>query len=294
MKNYNSGLIFLDKPKDITCRKIDNLIMKVFSSRHVGHLGTLDPFATGLVIIGVNDGTKVLSIMEESKKSYIATLKLGIQTDSGDLTGNILKTDDFVFPSSNKIKEVLNSFVGSFYQTPPLFSAKKINGKAAYKYAHNNETVSLTPVLVNVFSIELIDCNSSERTITFSCTVSKGTYIRTLGEQIAEKLNTCGHLISLRRTCINNISVDADYVCNIDNIKYIPLLDSLKILNLKTFVLEEKFVGQSVKLNEEEKYLIAINKLNLPLAIYEKVNDNIYKVKRGFNNDWTYSRIPWR
>lgn len=285
MKNFDSGLIFLDKPKDITCRKIDNLIMNEFSSRHVGHLGTLDPFATGLIIIGVNEGTKLLSIMEESQKSYIATLKLGIQTDTGDLTGNVIKTLDSLFPSEKEIIKVLNSFIGSFYQTPPLFSAKKINGKAAYKYAHNNETVTLSPVLINVYDIKLLNCNPLEKTITFSCAVSKGTYIRTLGEQIAEKLNTCGHLISLRRTFINNISIDEDYVCSVNNIKCISLLDSAKILNIKTFVLEEKFVGQKLELDEKEKYLIALDKFNLPLAIYEKVNNNIYKVKRGFNND---------
>jgi len=285
MKNLDSGLIFLDKPKDITCRKIDNLIMNEFFSRHVGHLGTLDPFATGLIVIGVNEGTKILSIMEESQKSYIATLKLGIKTDTGDLTGKIINTCDFLFPSQEKVIEILNSFIGSFYQTPPLFSAKKIKGKAAYKYAHNNEAISLSPVLINVYSIKLTNYNPLEKTISFSCTVSKGTYIRTLGEQIAEKLNTCGHLINLRRTFIDNISVDENYVCNIDNIRCISLLDSAKILNIKTFVLEEKYVGQKLKLDEEEKYLIAIDKFNLPLAIYEKVTNNIYKVKRGFNND---------
>lgn len=182
----NSGLILFDKPIGMTSRDVDNFIMKKFSSRHVGHLGTLDPFASGLLIIGINQGTKLLSIMEDSYKSYEATLKLGEKTDTGDNTGSIIETSAIPLLSKELIESVFQSFIGNQKQIPPVYSAKKINGIPSYKLARKNEQVELRPIDINITDLRL---NSfSKDSLSFSCTVSKGTYIRTLGEDLAKKL----------------------------------------------------------------------------------------------------------
>ncbi len=284
--NINNGLVFLDKEKGKTCRQIDNEMMKLFNCRHVGHLGTLDPFATGLLIIGVGEGTKLLSIFEESSKTYQAVLKLGIKTDTADYTGNIIRKDEnVIMPCLNEINNLFTSLLGNSYQVPPKYSAKKINGVPAYKLAHKNIDVDLKPQLISISSITINSIDEKEKTIDFSCTVSKGTYIRTLGETIAEKLNTCGHLKELRRTHINNISINSNFISCKDDIKLVPLLECFDIMNIKTVALNERFVGQQLIKDIEDDCFIAVDINKKPLAIYMRNNDRIFKVKRGFAND---------
>lgn len=280
----NSGLILFDKPIGMTSRDVDNFIMKKFSSRHVGHLGTLDPFASGLLIIGINQGTKLLSIMEDSYKSYEATLKLGEKTDTGDNTGSIIETSAIPLLSKELIESVFQSFIGNQKQIPPVYSAKKINGIPSYKLARKNEQVELRPIDINITDLRL---NSfSKDSLSFSCTVSKGTYIRTLGEDLAKKINTVGHLIFLRRTMVNNITMDnKNNISTLDSIRIIPLVQCIKLLKIKTIILKERYVGQKISINIKDNIFIALDRSGEPLAIYTKLKDNIYKVKRGFSNE---------
>ena len=136
-----NGLFLIDKVENMTSRDVDNAIQKKFQTRKVGHLGTLDPFATGLLIVGINKGTKLLSYIEDNYKTYIAVLKLGSFTTSGDLTGKVKENLAVPTLTNEEINRVLLGFLGKSMQKPPVFSAKKINGKELYKYAHKNQTV---------------------------------------------------------------------------------------------------------------------------------------------------------
>ena len=200
-----SGFLLVDKESGYTSRDVCNIIAKIFDAKKVGHAGTLDPFATGLLIIGINNATKALSYIEGQYKTYEATLLLGQKTSSGDKTDEIV--EEKPVPSFNKddIDKVFTALTGEIEQTVPKTSAVHVNGRKLYHYAHLNQEVELPKRKVEIKDLELISFNEKE--ITFKTTVSKGTYIRVLGETIAEQLGTVGHLTSLRRTKILDIDV---------------------------------------------------------------------------------------
>ena len=201
-----NGLIFIDKQVGMTSRDVDFQIMKIFGTKKVGHLGTLDPFASGLLVVGVNEGTKLLSAFEESEKTYEAELILGKKTNTGDLTGEVVEEKDVPEIDDRLINVTLKTFLGKSTQTPPMYSAIKVNGRPLYSYARNNETVDVADREIEIRQIALLKYYKEEKKIHFFVTVSKGTYIRTLGEDIAEKLGTVGYLKNLRRLAVNNIS----------------------------------------------------------------------------------------
>lgn len=288
MKN---GILLIDKKEGMTSRQVDDLVKKRLGVFGCGHLGTLDPFATGLLIVGVGEGTKLFNLMDESFKTYRATLKLGQSTDTGDYTGKIVKDNGKTAFSDEEIIEVLNSFLGKETQIPPIYSAKHIDGERAYDLARQGKKIELKPQQIEVKSIMLLFHEND--LISFECEVSKGAYIRTLGEDIAKKLGTCGHLISLRRTKIG--SYDVKDAKNVDDFKeddVIPLDLSLPDTSI-LFVDEsnEKKVANGMKLqsNLKSKFLFPLNSIGRPLAIYQKEGD-IYVCKKGFNN--AYKNIP--
>ena len=201
-----NGLIFIDKQVGMTSRDVDFQIMKIFGTKKVGHLGTLDPFASGLLVVGVNEGTKLLSAFEESEKTYEAELILGKKTNTGDLTGEVVEEKDVPEIDDRLINVTLKTFLGKSTQTPPMYSAIKVNGRPLYSYARNNETVDVADREIEIRQIALLKYYKEEKKIHFFVTVSKGTYIRTLGEDIAEKLGTVGYLKNLRRLAVNNIA----------------------------------------------------------------------------------------
>ena len=199
------GFLLIDKESDYTSRDVCNIIAKIFDAKKVGHAGTLDPFATGLLIVALNNATKTLSYIEGQYKTYEATLMLGKKTKTGDLTGEVVVTKDVPSINQKEIESVFQSLIGDIEQTVPITSAVHVNGRKLYHYAHLNQEVELPKRIVNIKSLELIEFDNE--TIKFKATVSKGTYIRTLGETIAEKLGTVGHLVALRRTEILDLDV---------------------------------------------------------------------------------------
>jgi tRNA pseudouridine55 synthase len=166
----------------------------------IGHTGTLDPFATGLLIVCIGEATKISSFFLNDSKTYRATLELGNETNTGDFTGEITKTKEAVSITESQIKAVLNAFLGKQKQVPPMFSAKKINGIPLYKMARKNETIERKAEDINIKSISLVEF--SDNKITFDVECSKGTYVRVIGSDIAEKLNTYGNLTALSRKTI--------------------------------------------------------------------------------------------
>tara|TARA_Y100000588_G_scaffold76647_2_gene79909 strand:- start:2489 stop:3142 length:654 start_codon:yes stop_codon:yes gene_type:complete len=199
-------IINIDKPIDWSSFDVVKKIRNITKHKKVGHGGTLDPFASGVLIIGTETDTKTLTSISKSDKTYEAELELGRTTDTLDTEGNIV--DEMQIPEikSNILVSVLNSFLGSQKQQPPMYSAKKHKGTRLYKLARKNIEVDRKDIDININSIDLIDFKSNS--IKFRVECSKGTYVRVLGKDIAEKLGTVGYLTSLKRTKVGNYLVN--------------------------------------------------------------------------------------
>ncbi|MBP5216639.1 MAG: tRNA pseudouridine(55) synthase TruB, partial [Bacilli bacterium] len=199
------GLLLLDKEVGLTSRAVDNRIQKKFQQKKVGHLGTLDPFASGLLILALGKATKSLPYLLDERKSYLAQIKLGYQSDTGDCTGVISGDGSYTKLDIDTINKALKSLLGKQMQIPPMTSAIKVGGKPLYELAHQGKTIEREPRAIEVYSAELV--HYQEDLLDVSFTVSKGTYIRTLGEELAKRLGTIGYLTELRRTAVGDLSI---------------------------------------------------------------------------------------
>jgi len=196
-----NGVILIDKPAGITSFDVVYSLRKLTKVKKIGHAGTLDPFATGLLIVCISrNSTRHIDRFTQLEKTYTAKLRLGKKTDTADIEGKILKVARIPELSRNKISDILKDFEGQIEQVPPTFSAIKKDGKPLYKFARKGIEVKVESRTVTIHSIKLKDYIPPD--IIFCTKVSKGTYIRTLGEDIAQKLGTVGHLIELRRDSI--------------------------------------------------------------------------------------------
>lgn len=192
------------KPKDFSSFSIVKKI-KYITKEKVGHSGTLDPFADGVLVLGVGKSTKKLSSIIQYDKTYEGVIRLGIQTDSMDLTGTVVAEEKIPVITSTILDQCANSFVGELLQRTPMFSARKIDGVRLYKLARKNISIKTNPKLVTIknLKIEVIDDNNLK--VIVEC--SSGTYIRVLAEDIAKYLGTVGHLISLTRLSVGEYSL---------------------------------------------------------------------------------------
>lgn len=198
-------IINIYKPTGWTSFDVVKKIRGITGEKKVGHGGTLDPFAEGVLIIGTGKHTKTLSVVSNSDKSYLANLTLGKTTDTLDTEGTITEEKSIPNLDQNLIIDVLNSFMGEQKQIPPMYSAKKIKGKRLYAMAREGKTVERDPITIHIHSIQLNHYSGNE--IQFSVTCSKGTYIRVLGKDIAEKLGTVGFLTQLVRTDVGKVNI---------------------------------------------------------------------------------------
>lgn len=277
-----NGVFFINKEENWTSFDICARLRKKFSTKKVGHSGTLDPFAEGLMIVCLGQATKIIPFLENYDKSYIATLKLGIETDTLDKTGKIISTQEVQDYTIEEINNVLNSFIGKSKQIPPMYSALKKDGVPLYLLAREGITIERKEREIEIYSIKLISYQKPY--LTFEVNVSKGTYVRTLAYDIAKKLNNIGHLVSLKRTKIGkfdlSISKNVNDVTESDNISITSLLSYIdtQIVDEKTETLIRNGVRLSLK---GEDVILLINKDNEALAIYEKKEDGFYHTKRG-------------
>ena len=214
---YNdfSGLILVNKPVVITSFKLVHIIRKKLNVKKTGHCGTLDPLASGLMIVLVGKYTKLQDKFMKQDKVYHATIRLGLKTDSGDLDGKIISQSDFSHVTKELIGQVCKSFIGKIKQIPPMYSALKVNGQKLYELARKGITVDRKPREITIYSIDLTDYQKDNFSIRVKC--SSGTYIRTLAEDIGKKLNTDTVLINLIREEIGNYKLSD--ALNIDDIK---------------------------------------------------------------------------
>ena len=199
-------ILNLHKPVGWTSFDVVKKVRSVIKEKKVGHWGTLDPFAEGVLIIGTGKDTKKLTSITGADKTYKARICLGEITDTLDTEGQVIEAKPVPEINADDIHKVLDSFLGTSCQIPPMFSAKKVNGQRLYKLARKNIEVKRDPVQINIKSIGLLDY--LDHSLSFSVTCSKGTYIRVLGKDIAEKLGTVGYLKSLVRTQVGPYSID--------------------------------------------------------------------------------------
>ena len=272
-----NGVIFLDKNKNQTSRDVVNQICKILHTKKVGHTGTLDPLATGVLVVCVGTYTKLVESLTSQDKTYVATMKLGVKTDTGDITGNVLERNPKSF-SEQDIYLAFQNFPKEYEQTVPIYSAVKINGKKLYEYARNGEKIDLPKRVVHIYDLKILFINNDE--IEFETRVSKGTYIRSLIEDIASSLGTIATMSSLRRIKQGNVSIkDCISISNLTNES--PLKQLTDLFDYPKYeIFDEEYHkvqnGNVLFLKSMEPRLFLAYKDHV-VAIYEK-KDDIYKM----------------
>ena len=262
-----NGLLIINKPKGYTSHDVVNVLRKKLNTKKVGHTGTLDPNATGVLPILVGTATKISKYLVEHEKTYIATIELGKKTDTGDIEGKIIEESNLRNIEKNEVEEAIKSFFGKQIQIPPMYSSIKVNGKKLYEYAREGKTVEVKPREIEIFDIKLIEYENNE--IKFNVRCSKGTYIRTLCEDIAKKLRTIGYMKELQRISVNEF--------NIENSILLEELENINIVE-KIISIEEIFKDKSrIDLNNRKLELF-LNGVQLT----HELQEDIYRI---YNNN---------
>lgn len=280
-----NGILNIDKPQGITSHDVVDIVRKIFPGIKVGHTGTLDPIATGVLPICIGKATKLSDEFLSENKVYKVKMLLGVETDTYDITGKIVfantLNEDEIY-----IKERIKRFIGKSSQIPPIYSAIKIKGKKAYEYARNGENVSLKPREIEIFNIDDIDVNLRKRQVSFVVSCTKGTYIRSLVHDIGIKLGCGATMIELKRLKTGDFDInDSIDLYEFLNLEYLDMLD--KIVSIEELYRDSKKIN--LKDKDYDKFLngIAI-KTDVPngiVRVYEnlrykglgKVNDNLLK-----------------
>ncbi len=277
-----SGSLLINKEIGLTSRQEVNNISHILKEKKAGHIGTLDPFADGLLIVLLGSSTKISPFLEIMDKTYVATLKLGTQTDTGDLTGNVVEQKEIKPLNNEKITQILGHFKGKQLQTPPMYSALKVNGKELYKYAREGKEIERKQREIEVFDIKLLDYKNNE--LTFEAKVSKGTYIRTLGEDIAKALGTVGHLIRLTRTEVGPYKLeDAIRSKDVKESDLIPMSKMLEFMpsyEVDGELAKKALNGMHFRLPINEQRVLLKDNDGI-IAIYERLESGVYSPVRG-------------
>ena len=273
-----NGFILVNKKKDMTSRDVVNYLTKILNTKKIGHTGTLDPFAEGILLVAVNKGLKVVKLLNYKDKEYIAKVKLGIKTDTLDITGNILEEKKEKL-NKEELAPVLKSFIGKYSYEVPIYSAIKVNGKKLYEYARNNQKVELPIKNSYIYDIKLIDFK--DNSFTFSVKVSNGTYIRAIVRDISKKLNKLMTLEELTRTKVDNLLIENSYTLEDIKNNNFKLLKINDLLNYKEVELgrdlEDKVLnGNKIKLDEKDNILFIKEKEEI--AVYTREECDIFKV----------------
>ena len=277
-----NGSLLINKEIGLTSRQEVNNVSRKLGQKKAGHIGTLDPFADGLLVVLLGSSTKIAPFLEVMDKTYLATLKLGSKTNTGDLTGEVIENREIPKLEKDKITGIFQEFLGKSSQIPPLFSALKVNGKQLYKYAREGKEIKREPRDIYIYKLELVSFEKDE--IVLLARVSKGTYIRTLGEDIAEKLGTVGHLTKLTRLEIGPYSLkDAKRSNEVTENDLLPIEYMLR--NFKTFMVEGQLSkmalnGMHLKLHINDETILLKDKDGI-IALYKREPNGVYGCVRG-------------
>lgn len=281
-----NGIVLVNKSVGLTSRDVVNKVSRIYKTKKVGHTGTLDPLASGLLVLCINEGTKLVEPLTNHDKEYIVGVKLGLETTTLDLEGSITREEDYTI-DFEELNKVMDSFVGSYMQEVPIYSAVKVKGKKLYEYARENKEVVLPKREVEISAIDLLGV--SKDTFSFSVTVSKGTYIRSLVRDIALKLNTYGTMTSLIRTRVGSYLLQDSYeVEELTSDSIIGLEEALKdydVLTLNDNMYETVKNGGIINNEFDLDTVLLLYKGNV-IALYKRYDKDKCKLKpwKMFNN----------
>lgn len=265
-----NGIIIINKPIGFTSQDVVSKTKRILNEKKAGHTGTLDPMATGVLPVLLGEATKVSKYLIEHDKKYIATIQLGEKRDTGDSEGKIIEKIEAKIEDEKEIIEVLNSFLGKSMQIPPIYSAIKINGKKLYEYAREGIDIEIPPREIEIFDICLNEFNKENQTIKFSVKCSKGTYIRTLCEDISKKLRTVGYMKALERVQVEDFYIE-------DAITFEELeenKDDIEFIKNKLISVEKVFNNlKNIKLTKRKEELY-LNGVRLTFEL----KDGIYNI----------------
>ena len=282
-----NGVIVVNKEKGYTSRDVVNIIGKHFKTKKVGHTGTLDPLATGVLVICMGKSLKLVEMLTNHDKEYIAKVKLGIETDTLDVTGNVINEKEVPNLTKEDIEKVLSEFLGHIKQQVPIFSAIKVNGKKLYEYARNGEEVTLPVKEVDIYNLELIS-DITDNTFYIKCHVSSGTYIRSLIRDIGYKLNTLATMEELQRITLGKFKIEESYTIddiNKDNYKILDIKEVIDLPIIKVDLELEKRIrnGQVLKKFFDEEKVMILNSKDELIAIYQQKDATHVKPYRMFS-----------
>ena len=256
------GIVNINKPKGVTSSNVVVKIKKLLNIKKVGHMGTLDPLASGVLPICVGKATRLFDYFLKKQKTYIAQFKFGEETNTLDLEGEVIKTSNNI-PTLNQVKSAIEKFIGEIDQIPPMFSSKKINGKKAYDLARKGEEVELQPCKVVIYDYKVLN-QINDTTFEFLITCSAGTYIRCLARDLGKSLNSCATMVSLIRTKTGVFEIE-------DSIDYETL--SKEVLTSKIIPLEQVLIDFEKFVISQQNFQRLLN--GLPLRVEElKPNTN--------------------
>ncbi len=277
-------ILAVNKPKNMTSFDVVSQIRKKYRVK-VGHMGTLDPQATGLLVILVGKMTKYLQFLQAEPKQYHAQIQLGLRSDSGDIWGKVLEKSDLIILEKSQIQAVLASFIGKQKQRVPMVSAKKVAGKKLYQYHRQAIEVETQYHDIEIYQLEFINYDAESGQIEFMAMVSTGTYIRTLCEDIAEKLGTIGTMSSLKRTLVGPYRIEqAGSLEDVLENDQAYRLDAKEALShFETYEIEDAlpvYQGKPLLIDSlEDRILVMYN--NEPLAVYKRLEANKFITERG-------------
>lgn len=285
-----NGWLILDKPEGLTSTKAGSIIKRISGQKKIGHAGTLDPFATGVLPLALGEATKTLPYLMNRKKSYDFMLSFGHQTTTDDTEGEVITTS-IHRPSRNDIENVLKIFTGSIQQKPSMYSAIKINGKPAYKRARAGEALDMPERQVNIYSLFLNDYDGEQGFFTVTC--GTGTYVRSLGRDIALHLGSVGHLTMLKRTCVGGFNIE--HAISLEKIQKIgntpfarfllsigSVLDDIPAVSVSDKEASKIRNGQAVEICESNCSNISVWSGEKLIALGH-VSDNLFYPNRVFN-----------
>lgn len=281
--DFMNGVILVNKEKDYTSRDIVNIFSKQFHTKKIGHTGTLDPLATGVLVIMVGEATKISELLTATYKEYIAEMIFGIKTDTLDITGTVLEDKNSIL-SEEKIQNTLKKMTKIYYQEVPIYSAIKVKGKKLYEYAREKEKVELPKKEVHIKKLELLNykVENNKTIIQIKCLVSKGTYIRSLIRDIAFELNTVGTMTNLKRTKQGKFDIKDSYTIEEIKDRKFHLIPIEEALDIPSFIIKEEeiFKIKNGQIIDNIYHLpCVLLKSKVPLAIYHTYKKDQTKLK---------------
>ena len=282
-----NGILAIYKEKGYTSRDVVNILTKELGTKKIGHTGTLDPIATGVLVVCINNGLKLVELLTNHDKEYIAKVRLGIETDTLDITGTTIKEDKNILKySKEEIEEVLKKFIGKTMQTVPKYAAIKVDGKKLYEYARNGEEVELPTREIEIYDLKLAS-SVKDNEFYIKCHVSKGTYIRSLIRDIGYALGTYATMVELERTKLGEFGLENTYT--LEDIRYgVYYITSIEdSVNLPKVVVDkevEKKIRNGMVLDKffDDNMVMIMNKDNELIAIYQSIDNGKVKPYRMF------------